>query len=93
MLEKGETPPNVRTDINDQPPNPTQPPPGTRLQPKPKPWERSRGPSVSSFPGTALGQFLPSMHLGHQNADGRPIMGRVDASNMLSQVKLVLSKT
>ncbi|KAK9806120.1 hypothetical protein WJX72_002195 [[Myrmecia] bisecta] len=41
MLEKGQTPPGIRTDINDQPPNPAQAPTDSRLQPRPKPWERA----------------------------------------------------
>ena len=41
MLEKGQTPPGIRTDINDKPPNPKQPPNESRLKPRPKPWERS----------------------------------------------------
>lgn len=42
MLERGETPPNVRSDINDKPPDPTIPPPAAQMQPRPKPWERSQ---------------------------------------------------
>lgn len=38
MLEKGLTPPNVRSDIMDQPPNPQQPAPESRLAPREKPW-------------------------------------------------------
>lgn len=41
MLEKGETPPGIRTDINDAPPDPTAPPPPPRMPPRPKPWERA----------------------------------------------------
>lgn len=43
MLEKGQTPPGIRTDIDDEPPNPSAPPPGARMQPRPKPWERADG--------------------------------------------------
>lgn len=39
MLEKGDTPPNIRSDIDDAPPDPTAPPPPPRMQPRPKPWE------------------------------------------------------
>jgi hypothetical protein len=46
MLEKGQTPPGIRSDINDKPPNPNQPPPEPKLKPKPKPWE-GRASSVS----------------------------------------------
>lgn len=61
MLEKGETPPNVRTDINDQPPNPTQPPPNTRIQPKPKPWERNKA-SSSSYAAGRNGDYQDTPH-------------------------------
>lgn len=40
ILERGETPPGIRTDINDKPPNPEQPPPPARLKARPKPWEK-----------------------------------------------------
>jgi hypothetical protein len=40
MLERGETPPGIRDDINDKPPNPEQPPPPARMKPLPKPWEQ-----------------------------------------------------
>jgi len=46
MLEKGQTPPGIRSDINDKPPNPNQPPPEPKLKPKPKPWE-GRASSIS----------------------------------------------
>lgn len=38
MLEKGETPPGIRDDINDKPPDPTMSPPISKLKPVPKPW-------------------------------------------------------
>ncbi|MCD9645339.1 hypothetical protein HAX54_034194 [Datura stramonium] len=38
MIQRGEKPSNIR-DINDQPPNPNQPIPDSRVGPKPKPWE------------------------------------------------------
>lgn len=41
MLERGETPPGIRDDIDDKPPNPDQPPPPSRMKPKPKPWEKT----------------------------------------------------
>ena len=51
MLEKGETPPNIRTDIMDEPPDPAAVPSSARLQPRAKPWERSAPPAASSaFP-------------------------------------------
>ncbi len=60
MLEKGQTPPNIREDINDVPPNPSAPPPGARMKPRPKPWERTaseNGAAVSAFPAAASGAF------------------------------------
>uniref|UniRef100_A0A1D2AAM9 Peroxisomal membrane protein PEX14 n=1 Tax=Auxenochlorella protothecoides TaxID=3075 RepID=A0A1D2AAM9_AUXPR len=49
MLEKGQKPPGIRTDINDKAPNPTQSVPSPRLAPRRKPWERSvEGPSPAS---------------------------------------------
>jgi len=41
MLEKGETPPGIRADIVDTPPDPAAPPPPARLAPRLKPWERA----------------------------------------------------
>lgn len=38
MLEKGETPPGIRDDINDKPPDPTMSPPISKLKPVTKPW-------------------------------------------------------
>ena len=40
MVSKGITPPNVRTDINDKPPDPTRVPSEPKTKPLPKPWER-----------------------------------------------------
>ncbi|CAL8471170.1 g10712 [Coccomyxa elongata] len=60
MLEKGQTPPNIREDINDVPPNPSAPPPGARMKPRPKPWERTaseNGAAASAFPAAASGAF------------------------------------
>ena len=41
MLENGETPPGIRADIVDTPPDPAAPPPPSRLAARPKPWERA----------------------------------------------------
>ncbi|GAX73766.1 hypothetical protein CEUSTIGMA_g1217.t1 [Chlamydomonas eustigma] len=40
MVAKGITPPNVRTDINDKPPDPTRAASEPKSTPIPKPWER-----------------------------------------------------
>mmetsp|Transcript_18884 Transcript_18884/g.40682 ORF Transcript_18884/g.40682 Transcript_18884/m.40682 type:complete len:582 (+) Transcript_18884:92-1837(+) len=40
MVSKGITPPNVRTDINDKPPDPSRPFSEPRIKPMSKPWER-----------------------------------------------------
>lgn len=50
MLEQGKTPPGIREDIVDVPPNPLAPPPDARLKPRSKPWERST-------PAAAHGKF------------------------------------
>lgn len=64
MLEKGQTPPGIRTDINDKPPNPYQPPPEPKLKPKPKPWEgRASSASVGGDNGSeksGYGEASPS---------------------------------
>jgi len=41
MLEQGKTPPGIRTDIVDTPPDPTQPPSSSQAAPRRKPWERA----------------------------------------------------
>ena len=68
MLEKGETPPNIRTDIMDEPPDPAAVPSSARLQPRAKPWERSAPPAASSafptiLPG-ASGGTSPALQFG-----------------------------
>eukprot|EP00884_Botryococcus_braunii_P019448 jgi/Botrbrau1/6187/Bobra.0344s0027.1 len=50
MLENGITPPNVRTDIVDTPPNPEQAPPESRLAPREKPWLSSSSSSRPAAP-------------------------------------------
>lgn len=61
MLERGETPPGIRSDINDSPPDPAQPPSEGRLQARPKPWERAASSSAapSSGPPSAGGSAGP----------------------------------
>ncbi|WIA09958.1 hypothetical protein OEZ85_010170 [Tetradesmus obliquus] len=49
MVRAGITPPNVRTDIDDSPPDPARPISAPQLAPRGKPWERS---SVSSNTGS-----------------------------------------
>lgn len=48
MLQRGETPPGIRTDIVDTPPDPSAQPPESRLKPRPKPWEQRNGTSAST---------------------------------------------
>ena len=56
MLEKGQTPPNIRTDIMDEPPNPAAVPSSARMKPRAKPWERAGAPAASMpFPALASG--------------------------------------
>ncbi|GBF95783.1 hypothetical protein Rsub_08219 [Raphidocelis subcapitata] len=57
MVARGETPPNVRTDIDDAPPDPTRPPTAPQLQPKPKPWERAQ--PQAQPPAAAAGAGQP----------------------------------
>ncbi|KDD74251.1 hypothetical protein H632_c1456p0, partial [Helicosporidium sp. ATCC 50920] len=45
MLEKGETPPGIRSDIDDKAPDPEAAPPPAKLAPRPKPWEAARAAS------------------------------------------------
>jgi len=47
MLEQGKTPPGIRTDINDKPPNPSLEASSSELSPRAKPWERAAGPGGS----------------------------------------------
>lgn len=47
MVARGQTPPNVRTDIDDAPPDPHRAPSEPRAQPRQKPWER---PSTAATP-------------------------------------------
>jgi hypothetical protein len=53
MLEKGETPPGIRADINDAPPNPDAPQPSARLPRRPKPWESTPSQPPSPAPNSA----------------------------------------
>lgn len=54
MLEKGQTPPGIRHDIIDEPPNPSALPSGARLKPRPKPWERAASATDSAATNGAL---------------------------------------
>ena len=66
MLERGETPPGIRDDINDVPPNPQQPPPASRMKPPRKPWEQQQPTTAttSNSNGDAidLSPVLPAEH-------------------------------
>lgn len=50
MLKQGITPPGIRDDINDTPPNPLVSPSEGRLKPRPKPWERQGNAATPSVP-------------------------------------------
>lgn len=50
MLEKGETPPGIRSDIDDKAPDPEAAPPPAKLAPRPKPWEAARAASKGKEP-------------------------------------------
>jgi hypothetical protein len=78
MLERGETPPGIRDDINDKPPNPHQPPPPSRMAPLPKPWElRTATEDVggAGSGGLDLSPVLPedAVSVGGGDGSGRPI--------------------
>jgi len=68
MLEKGETPPGIRGDIVDTPPDPAAPPPPARLTPRLKPWERA----ASGPPPGACGAARPPAPLPHLLRAARP---------------------
>ncbi len=56
MLERGQTPPGIRADIDDDAPDPRAAPSGARRSPPPKPWERaarSAGARVAASSGAA----------------------------------------
>ena len=53
MVSKGITPPNVRTDINDKPPDPTRALSEPRSKPLLKPWERPSGDAASALASEA----------------------------------------
>ncbi|KFM23043.1 Peroxisomal membrane protein PEX14 [Auxenochlorella protothecoides] len=74
MLEKGQKPPGIRTDINDKAPNPTQSVPSPRLAPRRKPWERSvEGPSpASSADGETADTPPPRGPPSTSSSTGRP---------------------
>lgn len=72
MLEKGQTPPGIRTDINDKPPDPSAAPPAARMKPRPKPWERGAAGSLASSLGGAGGS---SSSLGSLPAGGAAVAG------------------
>ena len=78
MLERGETPPGIRDDIDDSPPDPTHPPPPSRMKPLPKPWEQrvenSNGEGQGEGEGEALGVLspvMPSSSLDKEREEGR----------------------
>ena len=72
MLERGETPPGIRDDIDDKPPNPEQPPPPSRMKPPPKPWERreSNG-NDNSTPVTMGGMNINTSIHNERNSSSR----------------------
>eukprot|EP00887_Chlorella_sp_A99_P001028 scaffold14.g1028.t1 len=84
MLQRGQTPPGIRTDINDQPPDPEAPPPQPRMKPRPKPWELKHG--AGSLAGSAAGgssgslASLGSAHAGAGPATAVPAPERRDAA-------------
>ncbi|GLI59827.1 hypothetical protein VaNZ11_001813 [Volvox africanus] len=59
MVQQGITPPNVRTDINDAPPDPTRPLSEARLIAPVKPWERAAA-AAGSGSGSGSGGSGPA---------------------------------
>ena len=66
MVSKGVTPSNVRSDINDKPPDPTRPPSEPKSKPLPKPWERQTSPAsgfgTDTFTASSTEAYSPSMN-------------------------------
>ena len=62
MLERGETPPGIRHDIIDTPPDPQQAASEARLKPRSKPWERSQQGRSGAPPPRSFYIALHSMH-------------------------------
>jgi hypothetical protein len=86
MLERGETPPGIRDDINDKPPNPEQPPPPARMTPLPKPWELNLqqqeqldGDSVAT-PSITRKNFIENGNNDNNNDDDENSGGVIDLS-------------
>lgn len=64
MLERGETPPGIRSDIVDTPPDPLQSASEARLKPRAKPWERSQqGPQSRMCPIPVLCSPMTAYHV------------------------------
>ncbi|PSC69773.1 Peroxisomal membrane PEX14 [Micractinium conductrix] len=84
MLEKGQTPPGIRTDIDDKPPNPNASPPPSKMKPRPKPWERgARGSGIDSGLGGGGGSSssLASLGAAAETAEAAaPAEGQVAAA-------------
>ncbi|KAK9826884.1 hypothetical protein WJX81_004333 [Elliptochloris bilobata] len=91
MLENGETPPGIRADINDTPPDPAAPPPPARLALRPKPWERaaSAGPppvaSMAAAAGAAPGFPPASRLLGGSGSSRRAADGAVQITEIAAE--------
>lgn len=58
MLERGETPPGIRSDVADRPPDPTQVPRDPRMDVRPKPWSIRSGPGSEARPSSPSSQAL-----------------------------------
>eukprot|EP00891_Asterochloris_glomerata_P006807 jgi/Astpho2/6807/Aster-x1399 len=75
MLKKGETPPGIRTDIKDQPPNPTRPITEPKLKPRVKPWEQvqlANGGAGSSRSSRHSAEDVVAGGKENQAAEGQP---------------------
>lgn len=76
MLEQGKTPPGIRTDINDKPPNPSLEASSSALSPRAKPWERAPGPG-----GSPLEVGAPANGSGESPEQGSPGGGGASAGS------------
>lgn len=86
MLERGETPPGIRDDINDKPPNPEQPPPQSLMKPLPKPWEQRQQEHQDGDGGAGplVSQNLITEDLIENGGDGDTINNGEDSNGVIN---------
>ncbi|KAG7667382.1 hypothetical protein Ndes2526B_g04100 [Nannochloris sp. 'desiccata'] len=86
MLERGETPPGIRDDINDKAPNPEQPPPQSLMKPLPKPWEQRQQEHQDGDGGAGplVSQNLITEDLIENGGDGDTINNGEDSNGVIN---------